>query len=211
MFDQIKYYLYENLKIHTMKNLILIITLAGLLTACETDKIFKTDPLAMIHITEQQSGVVKSSTAKIKSNPEHLSGIEIVRQTKEICLVLNNTVTGDGSNEASRYFHENQRDTTSTPPKLLMFATDVITEYGTLSEELLTCTDVVLARWLNEKGLRDTIAYIPNATIRDAAVAIRRAFSDNDSDECYRLFNEAYTFIPITGAEWRELRSNGQN
>lgn len=56
----------------------------------------------------------------------------------------------------------------------------------------------------------DTIAYVPNSVIRRAEVAIKTAFDAGDYDECMRLFEEAYVFIPITGPEWRALKEAGE-
>ena len=55
----------------------------------------------------------------------------------------------------------------------------------------------------------DTVAYIPNAVIQRAEAAIKTAFDAGDYDECMRLFEEAYVFIPTTGAEWRALKAAG--
>ena len=43
----------------------------------------------------------------------------------------------------------------------------------------------------------DTIAYIPDAVINTARPLIESAFADENYNEVYRLFNEAFTFIPI--------------
>lgn len=58
---------------------------------------------------------------------------------------------------------------------------------------------------------RDTLGYIPNRVIRDAETKIKAAFAAGDYDECLRLFNEAYVFTPITGAEWRALKAKNEN
>ncbi len=55
----------------------------------------------------------------------------------------------------------------------------------------------------------DTIGYVPNEVIKRAEAAIHAAFEEGDYDECMRLFEEAYVFIPTTGAEWRALKAAG--
>lgn len=188
-----------------MKKLLFITIVAIAFIGCKTEEPFKIDPNAMIYITEQTSAAKIAEAQRVKAEgSEHLTGVQIVEQTKEILFV-------NSLGNWARYFHENQRDLTSETPKLMMFATDVITEYGTLSEEFITCTDVVLVRWLDDKGTRDTIAYIPNAVLRTAEIAIRDAFGKQDVDACYELFNDAYKFIPITGEEWQALKDAGQN
>ena len=54
------------------------------------------------------------------------------------------------------------------------------------------------------------IAYIPNAKMDEAQKAIRKAWEAKDNEEVYRLFNEAFTFIPITNNEWEALKAKGE-
>ena len=58
---------------------------------------------------------------------------------------------------------------------------------------------------------RDTIGYVPNSVVREAVADITEAFNLEDYDECMRLFEEAYTFKPITGAGYALLREQGLN
>ena len=54
------------------------------------------------------------------------------------------------------------------------------------------------------------IAYIPNAKMDIAQKAIRKAWSEGNNEEVYRLFQEAFTFIPITDKAWNELKAKGE-
>ena len=54
------------------------------------------------------------------------------------------------------------------------------------------------------------VAYIPNAKMDEAQKAIRKAWEAKDNEEVYRLFNEAFTFIPITNNEWEALKEKGE-
>lgn len=54
------------------------------------------------------------------------------------------------------------------------------------------------------------IAYIPNAKMDEAQKAIRKAWEAKNNEEVYRLFNEAFTFIPITNNEWEALKAKGE-
>lgn len=56
---------------------------------------------------------------------------------------------------------------------------------------------------------QDTIAYIPNAVMREAEKNITEAYARGDYAACYKLFDTAITFFPITGAEWRALKEQG--
>lgn len=196
-----------------MKKLFLLLAIAAIVVSCKTDEPteFKIKDTDMISIKPAASA--KSVAMKAKSVDDHLSALEIVKQTTEISLIMHG-----GSYEgikAGRSFASEQRDTVSTPPKLLMWATDVIDLNGNLQVGVggfVDATDVVLVHYeLDTPALRDTIAYIPNSILRTAEIAIRAAYEAKDIEACYTLFNTAYTFIPITGYEWRELKANGLN
>ncbi|NCB68480.1 MAG: hypothetical protein EOM47_06490 [Bacteroidia bacterium] len=190
-----------------MKKILFITVLAAIFAACESNepKAFSIKDTDMISIRPAASAA--NTPQKVKADDIHLSALEIVKQTTEISYIW-----AEISKPVGRSFAKEQRDTVSTPPKLLMWATDVIMLDGTLQTDFITATDVVLVHYeLNTPTKRDTIAYIPNQVLRSAETAIRAAYETKDIEECYRAFNEAYTFTPITGAEWRALKANGQN
>lgn len=182
-----------------MKQLI-ITAIICLLVACKADepKAFQIKDTDMISIKPASTAMGSKQAVKSSS---HLTALEIVKQTTEISTPA-----------FGRSFIKDQRDTVSATPRLLMWATDVITLDGQLQTDWITATDVVFVRYnLNTPLIRDTIAYIPNSVLRIAGTAIRSAYSAKDIDACYTLFNNAYTFTPITGAEWRQLKAAGQN
>lgn len=55
----------------------------------------------------------------------------------------------------------------------------------------------------------DTVAYIPNKIVHKAIVDVQNAFAEKDFETCYKLFDRAYVFIPITGPKWRALKEAG--
>ncbi|MEG2336246.1 MAG: hypothetical protein RSC04_00715, partial [Bacteroidales bacterium] len=57
----------------------------------------------------------------------------------------------------------------------------------------------------------DTIAYIPNSVMRNGKKQVKEALARKDYNECYRIFNDFYKFIPITGKEYMELVRQGKN
>lgn len=184
-----------------MKKLFLLLAIAAIVVSCKTDEPteFKIKDTDMISIKPAASA--KSVAMKAKSVDEHLSALEIVQQTTII-----------STPQFERSFASEQRDTLSTPPKLLMWATDVITLDGQIQTDWIQTYDVVFVRYLNGSyQTKDTIAYIPNSTLRAAETAIRAAYEAKDLEACYSVFNTAYTFIPITGAEWRALKAEGNN
>lgn len=189
---------------------VLFLAIVAILFGCKSNEpaTFKLDPNAMISIKPATGAWGVKSTILAKSTVIHLSALEIVKQTTEISSI--DTIGGIWA----RSFAKEQRDTSSTP-KLLMWATDVISFDGNLQTgflgNFLQAKDVVFVSYsLSTPQLRDTIAYIPNATLRAAEIIIKQAYIDKNIELMYSTFNTAYSFIPITGAEWRSLKANNQ-
>lgn len=212
------------------KSLILVALVLVTIVSCtsndEPKKVFKVDPTAMINIRISKNAV-KSLTGKSVISDQHLSALEIVKQTANLNFY---NIAVFGNQQVGRGFSMPQRDTIT--PMLKMWGTDIISDKGELVNEFLEGNDVVLERlffvinkdtllynpiknWPLEhyatKVIRDTVAYIPNSVMNNARTQIKAAFSNNDHQEVYRLFNEAFTFIPINGKEYRALKKLGQN
>lgn len=83
----------------------------------------------------------------------------------------------------------------------------IIPETKTINRAFLSARDVVFT---DDRIPRDTLGYIPNRVLREAEIKIKIAFDAENYDEVYRIFNEAYQAIPITGKEWRELKTQGK-
>lgn len=82
-----------------------------------------------------------------------------------------------------------------------------------LNETWITNRDVTLgAIETPELGLApgELIGYIPNKQMEEAEKAIRKAFAEKDSEKVFKLFNEAYTFIPIRQKAYDELKAKGE-
>lgn len=82
-----------------------------------------------------------------------------------------------------------------------------------LNETWITNRDVTLLAVANPElgiGPSELIGYIPNKQMEEAEKAIREAFAQKDSEKVFKLFNEAYTFIPIRQAEYDKLKANGE-
>lgn len=78
-------------------------------------------------------------------------------------------------------------------PALLMNGRDIITEDGDMYKDFIYGYDVYIT------GLnRDTIACVPDSVINKARPLIEAAYNDSNYTECYRLFNEVFTFIPLS-------------
>lgn len=194
-----------------MKN-ILFLLVGLLLISCNPEEPIvekiKIDPLATVDIKPDPKGWggLRSTT--------HLSPLEIVEQTTamqyynpELLIKL----SSDPDSPIERGFDVLQRDLTPDNPMLKMWATDIITEDGEYMAEFIEAKDIILLKFDLKvvDAPRDTIGYIPNETMRTAESAIKTAFANNDVDAIYQIFNEAFTFRPITGAEYKALKESG--
>lgn len=144
--------------------------------------------------------LIPASSTKSVTRSATLSDLEIVQQADGISFIWNNEILGRG-------FADYQRSLNTTPPFLSMLPIDVvIPETGELNPHFIEAADVILYSLYDNDLKRDTIGYIPNATIRQAEQAIKTAYTGENDTAVYALFMTAYKFIPITGEEWRELK-----
>jgi hypothetical protein len=192
-----------------MKNLIALLTIAIVLFSCSKEETltssFRLDPEAMISIKADRDAF--SSTGL--RDQKHLTALEIVRQATALYMMNEELFGNQGAN---RLFGDYQRDTVSEVPALKMWGTDIIAQDGTLTLDFITSHDVVIQHIdcdiTGTIGI-DTIAYIPNAVLRVAEDSIRTALKNSDTAAVYRIFNNAFTFRPITQDEWLDLKRQG--
>lgn len=110
------------------------------------------------------------------------------------------------------------RDTVNC--KLKFRGWDVIKEDSTLGPMILA-HDVLLCAAKDSSGnyttmlegmsynpFFDTIAYIPNQKLKDNLKVIQEYYDNKQFDRVYQMFDTAYNFIPITGAEWLQLKKD---
>ena len=186
----------------TMKKIFYILILAVSIVSCKKDNNGKLDPNAMISIRPSSGSANVQTKAAI-----HLSNYEVVRQARNISF-YSTTFSGPGT----RAFDSKQRDTVNL--RLLMWGTDIIDQFGNYVSDFIEGRDFVIRRNLMPNApypVWDTIAYIPNSVIVAARSQIRAAYDRSDYETVYSLFNTAFTFTPISGIEWRELKAQGTN
>lgn len=174
-----------------MKKILFLLSAVFLFASCEKKTPRTLDPTAMIKIREAKQG--RSAGGQETPTWEY-----VVRNAD--VLVLYNQKYADGA--MYRGFHEGQRDLENMA--LNMFGTDIITQHGELSDEFIGAKDVIFVNG------DDTLAYIPNSTLRAAEVKIKNAYEAEDYDEVYRLFDDAYRAIPITGRDYKALKDEGR-
>ena len=186
-----------------MKKYLFFVFILFLAVGCSKDNNGKLDSNALISLRPAPG--VKSET-----NPSHLTALEIVEHTLELSFQNLNLLPDGGA--WRRGFSDAQRDFDPVSPRLLMWGTDIIDQEGQYVGEFIEGEDFVLTRLLSINPYKlDTIAYVPNSIIRIAETAIKSAYARKDYRECYRIFDTAFTFTPITGAEWRALKALDQN
>ena len=191
----------HNKKHFTMKKLFLLLFLVTAMS-CTKDNNGKLNPNAMISIWPK--GAVQTTKAK----DFHLSNLEIVKQTFNLSFYNENM----GSGNLVRGFAPAQRDTVNI--RLLMWGTDIIGQFGDYVTEFIDGHDFVLRRNLATPPatpIYDTIAYISNNVILNARNRIKSAYDSGNYTAVYAAFDSVFTFIPITGAEWRELKTQNKN
>lgn len=198
-----------------MRQILLFAGLIAILLAASScddknDKNKRLDPDAMISLRMAKNVQNAPQTTESRANEDgHLSALEIVKQVRE--MYFTNRRNYPSSDEMARGFADAQRDFANE--RLLMWGTDIIDQQGELTPEFIQAENVVLVRndLADFRFKGDTIAYISNATLRAAETVIYAAYAQGDYEQVYKLFDQAYTFIPITGAEWRELQRQGLN
>lgn len=214
-----------------MKKIILFLSVfaLALLTSCEKDPVNdrgKLDPNATIKIRPAAGVKLRSA------GTGQLTALEIVQQTYNMQWMYEPENPID---PITRGFSQPQRDYET--PLLKMWGTDIINQDGEYVTVFIGGHDIVLLRkifiravdgeivvmnplTIEYEGERsspddifkdDTIAYIPNATIAAARLAVKDAYDAGNYDEVYRLFDSAYTFHPITGTEYKELKKQNLN
>lgn len=145
----------------------------------------KLDPNAMI-ILRPAKGV------QTRSFVPGLTGLEVVQNALAIKWQTHYGAMGytDELKEVARSFRTEQRD--YSIPALLMVGIDVVTPEGNYEKTFTYAQNVFIT---NTSG--DTIAYVPDQVIATARPLIEAAYGDKNFTEVYRLFNEAFTFLPM--------------
>lgn len=182
-----------------MKKLFILLTCIAVLASCSKGNEWDSDHPININVRETLSRADTTDTTARRLTPK-----EIVQQTWSI--QLHNVDEYGIVYEPVRGFSDAQIDTVNW--RLKMWSTDIIDFRGNLMDgplDFLNSYDVTLI-----KESCEVIAYIPNSVLETAREEIISAYNDGDYDRVYDLFDDAYTAIPITQAEYDELVKNGE-
>lgn len=176
-----------------MKKIILFLLALVVFIGCNPEDVPETkgklDPNAMI-VIKPAKGV------QLRSTVTGLTALEIVEQALAIKWQTHysNNQYEDEAIDNARSFRESDKDYNT--PALLMPSFDVITVEGDYYRSFTYAFNVFIT---DNQG--DTIAYVPDAVINAARPLIETAYENEDYTEVYRLFDEAFTFLPIPISE----------
>ena len=174
---------------------ILFLLVGLLLISCDPEKDIpdvkgQLDPNAMI-LLRPANGV------QLRSTSIHgLTALQIVEQAVNIewQSYWFDNIYWDEDKHIARSFGEDQKDYQT--PALKMKGYDII---NIVDGEPVFYKDFLYGHGVyitTGTGL-DTLAYIPDSVLINARPLIEAAFADENYTEVYRLFNEAFTFLPI--------------
>lgn len=177
-----------------MKKLISLLFIFGLLLSCdpkpeiEDDK-GQLDPNAKIVLRPDKS-------VKTRSIIGGYTGLQVVQEALNIYWRSHwfDNRYYDEEKIIARTFIEELKD--YNKPALLMWGTDIISQEGDFTKDFIYGYSVVITDVNN-----DTIAFVPDSVINNARPLIEVAYNDQNYTECYRLFNEAFTFLPFPAEE----------
>lgn len=184
-----------------MKKLLLILLIGVIFTACK-----KEEPIKPFILDGNALVYVKGVTAPSNSKSGALTPLEVVKQATHIQGYNDLIAESDWVNG----WHG--KDTVSSEPALLRLADDIIYDHTGYNDYIIETSfiysyDMVILRGTIPNY--DTIAYIPNSLVEAAREAILLAFENEDTETVYTVFKDMFKFIPITGAEWKELKKQG--
>ena len=170
-----------------MRKILCIVMLVwAALTACkkEEPEPFRLDPNAMIRL--------RGDANAAKDQIAGLTPLEVVQNAVNIKWQSNyfSNEYREEPFEIGRSFIDDHKDFET--PALLMWGTDIISQQGEFYKDFIYGFSVCITDSHN-----DTIACVPNEVIDNARVLIEAAYYAEDYEEVYRLFNEAFTFLPM--------------
>jgi hypothetical protein len=170
---------------------ILFLLVGLLLISCDPENVpepkGKLDPNAMITIRPAKG-------VQLRSTVTGLTALEIVERATSMKLQMRYFDDLDNGQYkiAGRGFNEETMKDFNIPA-LKMLGIDVINAQGEYIRDLTTAKSVYIT---DING--DTLAYVPDDVINNARPLIEAAYAEENYTEVYRLFDEAFTFLPLT-------------
>ena len=178
-----------------MKKILFLLLSVALFMNCDPKDVpepkGKLDPNAMITIRPAKG-------VKTRATVTGLTALEIVQQATSIMFqtqYLDDIRQSEVKIAARGFNEETMKD--FDIPALKMLGIDVINAQGEYIRDFTHAKSVYIAKVDNFNNV-DTLAYVPDEVINAARPLIEAAFADENYNEVYRLFNEAFTFLPIS-------------
>jgi len=172
-----------------MKKLLFLLLLVATLVACSDDPTpakFKVDPNAMILLRGDMGGAAKGFVTGLTPLEVVENGVNVKYESHWAGNMYYETIQ-----QISSTFADLQKD--YDIPALKLWGVCIITMDGEYYKDFTYATNVYITDNNN-----DTIAQVPDEVIVNARALIEDAYNNGDYKEVYRLFNEAFTFIPFS-------------
>lgn len=192
-----------------MKKIIFLLSVLFTIISCSNDdkpKSFILDNNAKVYIKPITKGQKLSFSSKTSAT--HLTPLEIVKRATTMRFYNFNVTNSDIASGFAG------KDTLSAVPAFLKYGFEIINVDGVgkpyVDPLFIGAQDCVIEIFRSNKDI-DTIAYIPNSVFIEAKLKIENALARQDTTAVYEAFKNSFTFIPITGAEYRELKRQGLN
>lgn len=134
---------------------------------------------------------------KTRSTVSGLTALEVVQNAVNIKWQSHyfNNAYSESIKDIARTFIEAHRDLQT--PALKMWGTDILYKEQEDSQIAIYKDFIHGFNVVITDNQNDTIAYIPDEVINNARPLIEAAFADENYTEVYRIFDEAFTSLPI--------------
>lgn len=196
----------------TILRLLAVLAVVMAVTACNGDKPKgQLKQGAMIYVNVK-NGNLKSMDVRA-TDGDNKEGLLTPREIVEQAGMFLFTHP-DGKKNSNISILPEQKDLENE--RIKMWGEQVIHEDGTLNEYFITLRDVrILApNKLDKDGNMlpedNVVGYIPNEVMERAEKEIRKEYAAGNYDKVYKLFQDAYTAIPINLEMWEALYKEGK-
>lgn len=193
--------------------------LVVILVSCKDDDKGLLDPLTPVAISGVQTRATDDTVMSVLKHTLYIRWTNLEGEYWEAGLGMGETylhengITRDFENKrilfAGGYIIEIITEDWHRPGIFLCAAKDVVFCQGRYSNGHLVEPETSSWDSLSGALIRDTIAYIPNKTLKSAQEAIKVAYDAEDFATVYKLFESSMVFLPTTGAKWRAMKAAG--
>ena len=194
---------------------------AGVLAGCKKENKGPLDPSAMLALNApKETQANEAATKAADGEQQRLTPRQVIERATELFFYYRDS--DKSSQPGQNAIGDERRDFTNN--RILLYNSFVIDHLGRLNTNFLDGSDFLLVEGREFDGNSfppghpyfgmditvDTVAYIPSRIIKEASAKIKAAYAQGDYAACYKLFEEAYVFYPITGRALKELQERGE-